>query len=193
MGLMDVLNGMVNGPRGEQEPGKGDMSPITMAIMALLAYKAVKKFGADNASAAPPTQTAGANMAPQSMPGTGGGQGGGLGGMLGGGLGGLGGLLAGAGAGGMLSGGLNDLLNQFRNSGQGDAAESWVGNGQNKPIAPSALEGVLGGERIEALLRQTGMSKDELLQGLSKYLPDAVNHLTPNGRVPNEQEMGRHI
>ena len=189
MGLMDVLNGMVNGPRGAPEPGKGGMSPITMAILALLAYKAAKKFGGDHASAAPPANTAGADLGPQSLPGTSGG----AGGMFGGGLGNLGGLLAGAGAGGILSGGLSDLLNHFKNAGQGDAADSWVGSGANKPIAPSVLENALGGERIEALLRQTGLDKNELLQGLSQYLPEAINHLTPNGRVPSEQEMGKHI
>ena len=41
MGLLDVLNGMQNGPRGPSTPGakddSGGMSPMTMAIMALLA------------------------------------------------------------------------------------------------------------------------------------------------------------
>ena len=35
MGLLDVLNGMQNGPRGAQNPGAGKqgMSPVTMAIL----------------------------------------------------------------------------------------------------------------------------------------------------------------
>src|SRR6187551_1739578 len=44
MGLLDILNGMQNGPRGQTQPGKGGMSPITMAILALLAYKAYGKL-----------------------------------------------------------------------------------------------------------------------------------------------------
>ena len=88
---------------------------------------------------------------------------------------------------------LNDLLGHLRNAGHGDAADSWVGTGTNQPIPPNALENALGGERIEALLRQTGLSKEELIQGLSKYLPDVVNSLTPNGRVPDEQEITRHL
>ena len=48
MGLLDVLNGMRNGPGGQ--PGasgssSGGMSPITMAILALLAYKGIKHLG----------------------------------------------------------------------------------------------------------------------------------------------------
>ena len=45
MGLLDILNGMQNGPRGQSTPapaGSGGMSPITMALMGLLAYKAIK-------------------------------------------------------------------------------------------------------------------------------------------------------
>ena len=46
MGLLDVLNGMQNGPRGHTDPNsKGGMSPITMAILALLAYKGIKHLG----------------------------------------------------------------------------------------------------------------------------------------------------
>jgi hypothetical protein len=43
MGLLDVLNGMQNGPRGQPQsaaPGSGGMSKTTMALLAFLAYKA---------------------------------------------------------------------------------------------------------------------------------------------------------
>jgi hypothetical protein len=41
MGLLDVLTGMRNGPRGFGGGG-GGMSLITMALLGLLAYTAVK-------------------------------------------------------------------------------------------------------------------------------------------------------
>ena len=56
MGLLDVLNGMQNGPRGSSNPGTqsgGGMSPLTMAILGLLAWKAVKHLGGNQASASP--------------------------------------------------------------------------------------------------------------------------------------------
>jgi uncharacterized protein YidB (DUF937 family) len=37
------------------------------------------------------------------------------------------------------------------------------------------------------------LSRDELLSGLSRYLPDAINHLTPDGRLPNEDELSGRI
>jgi uncharacterized protein YidB (DUF937 family) len=174
MGLMDILNGMQNGPHGQTDPNaKGGMSPITMAIMALLAYKALKGFGGHQTAPNPATPTA----PPAS--------GGGLGGLL---QGGLGGLLGGAAAGTVLSGGLNDLLKQFQGSGHSDTANSWVGSGPNKSISPNDLANALGADKVDALAAQSGMSRNDLLQGLSEYLPQVVDQLTPQGRVPTEQE-----
>ena len=56
----------------------------------------------------------------------------------------LGGAMAGAGLGGVLAQGLRDVVESFRSAGQGEIAESWVGHGPNRPIAPAALEGAIG-------------------------------------------------
>src|SRR4030088_2828627 len=186
MGLLDVLNGMQQGPRGPSDPNaqsSGGMSPLTMAILGLLAWKAVKHFSGNQPGASPAP-------APSSGNTPGGGMGGGLGDVL---KGGLGGLLAGGAAGSVLSGGLGDLLNQFQQKGHGDTANSWVSNGPNKQIAPGDLANALGADQIESLSAQSGLSRDELLSGLSKYLPDVVNHLTPDGRLPNDSEISGRI
>lgn len=91
--------------------------------------------------------------------------------------------------GGALGGGLKDLLDRFRQSGQGTKAESWVAKGPNQAIAPDELESALGQERIQWLVEQTGMPKDQLLAGLSHELPDAVDQLTPEGRLPTDAEL----
>ena len=41
------------------------------------------------------------------------------------------------------------------------------------------------------LTEKTGLSRAELLERLSKTLPEAVNHLTPKGRLPTEAEFGQ--
>ncbi|QWG12996.1 DUF937 domain-containing protein [Bradyrhizobium sediminis] len=193
MGLLDVLNGMQNGPRGPSNPNaqdKGGMSPITMAILALLAYKAVKHLGGGKPSAAPaPAPAPSPNTINAGLPG-GGSMGGGLGDLL---KGGLGGLLGGAAAGSVISGGLGDLLKQFQQNGQGEVADSWVGRGENKPIAPGDLGKALGVDQINTLASQTGLSRDELLSGLSQYLPDVIDQLTPDGRLPTENELSERI
>ena len=194
MGLLDILNGMQNGPRGPSKPGaqsdSGGMSPMTMAILALLAWKAVKHFGGSQPGATPQPAPAPADAEHRECRPARRRRGGGLSDLL---KGGLGGLLAGGAAGSVLSGGLGDLLEQFQQGGQGDAANSWVGKGENKPIAPGDLANALGADQIDALASQTGLSRDELLQGLSQYLPGVIDHLTPDGRLPNENEVSGRI
>jgi uncharacterized protein YidB (DUF937 family) len=185
MGLIDVLNGMQNGPHGPRGPSTGSgggMSPLTMAVLGLLAYKAVKSFTSQ------PSTAPAAPAAPGSSQSAG--SGGGLGDIL---KNGLGSLLAGGAAGGVLSGGLNDLLKQFQQSGQGDAAKSWVATGPNKAISSDDLAKALGGDQINTLMAHTGLSRQDLLAGLSQYLPEAVNQLTPDGRLPTEQELSRSL
>jgi uncharacterized protein YidB (DUF937 family) len=182
MGLIDVLNGMQNGPHGPRGPSTGSgggMSPLTMAVLGLLAYKAVKSFTSQ------PGATPAAPGSSQNA-----GSGGGLGDIL---KNGLGGLLAGGAAGSVLSGGLNDLLKQFQQSGQGDVAKSWVATGANKAISSDDLAKALGGDQISTLMAHTGLSRQDLLAGLSQYLPEAVNQLTPDGRLPTEQELSRSL
>ena len=209
MGLLDILNGMQNGPRGSSDPNdkSGGMSPMTMAILALLAYKGYKHLSGNQAGqgqAMPAPQPGGTTTAQTGGGGLGGGLGGMLGGLLGGGaqgsggLGGLlkgplGGLLAGGAAGSILSGGLGDLVKQLQQGGQGEAANSWVGSGPNKQIAPNDLANALGADQIDHLTSQTGMSRDELLSGLSQQLPEVVNQLTPHGRLPTEQEASNWV
>jgi uncharacterized protein YidB (DUF937 family) len=191
MGLLDVLNGMQHGPRGPSTPSSqsqgGGMSPMTMAILALLAWKAVKHFSGNQTGSAPQPAPAPGNVN-AGVPG--GGMSGGLGDLL---KGGLGGLLAGGAAGSILSGGLGDLLNQFQQKGLGDQADSWVSNGPNKPVSPNDLASALGADQIDQLSAQSGLPRDELLHGLSRYLPDAINHMTPDGRLPDEHELSGRL
>jgi uncharacterized protein YidB (DUF937 family) len=198
MGLLDILNGMQNGPRGPADPNSGGgMSPITMALLGLLAYKTYNKLTTPQPNAAPAApggqQRTALGGGQQQQSASGGAPSGGLGDLLQGGLGSLGGLLAGGAAGSVLSGGLNDLLKQFDQTGHGDVAKSWVGTGQNKAISPNDLEHALGDDTVNSLAEQAGISKIDLLQGLSQQLPGMIDRMTPQGRVPTEQEMSRMV
>lgn len=155
--------------------GRGGISPMTLALLGTLAYRTMKGKGrlADmlgtsrRAEQQPGTSPQGANA------------------------GNTGGLPADLLSPTGLSEGLARLINRFKQNGHGDEAESWVAKGANQPIAPTALEEGLGEERISWLMEQTGMSRAELLEGLSKTLPDAVDQLTPDGKIPTEQEARR--
>jgi uncharacterized protein YidB (DUF937 family) len=189
MGMFDVLGG---GRRS------GGMSPIALAVLGTLAYKALKSkgglggvFGSAKGAGAeptanpdaragmsPPGATPAASVDPSAASGAT--------------AGGLGGLLGGLGGGGLGSG-LRDLLDRFRQTGHEDKAQSWVSTGANRPIAANELEQVLGAERIEWLMQQTGLPRDQLLAGLSKELPGAIDKLTPKGQVPTDDELDSEI
>jgi len=103
----------------------------------------------------------------------------------------LGGALSGKSIGDLLSGGLRDLVDAFTQKGHGDVAESWVGRGPNKQIAPPELEKAIGSDVLENLSKLTGLSREEILSRLSKHLPEAVDKYTPEGRVPTAAELSK--
>jgi uncharacterized protein YidB (DUF937 family) len=145
------------------------MDPITLALAGLLAYrtyqgqgKLAEWIGHQGPNAAPGTSP-GLNLPP---------------------------LLEKIGA-APVAQGLADLLKDFQTKGFGETAKSWVETGPNQPITPPDLERALGPQKIEWLMQQTGLSRDALLQGLSRDLPTAVDQLTPDGRLPTEGDAAR--
>jgi uncharacterized protein YidB (DUF937 family) len=92
---------------------------------------------------------------------------------------------------GGLLGGLGGLLQSFQQSGHGDIINSWIGHGQNQPIAPDQLHRALGPDAVDNLSRLTGLPQDQLVSELSRVLPNVVDKLTPHGRVPDQAEMSR--
>lgn len=83
-------------------------------------------------------------------------------------------------------GGVGGLLQKFEQGGLGAVASSWVDdNAPNQPVSPDDLHRVLGGDALQSAARQSGTSTDALLQQLAAHLPDLINHLTPNGQVPD--------
>ena len=106
--------------------------------------------------------------------------------MLGGGQQGGMGMGAGQNAGQGMGGGLGGLLSGFQQAGLGHIADSWVSNGPNQPVSPQQLQSVLGENQVQSMASQSGMAPQDFLSQLSQHLPNAVNGMTPNGRLPDE-------
>jgi uncharacterized protein YidB (DUF937 family) len=165
-GLGGALGGAVLGGAMGGRGGRG--SPVMKALLLLLAAKAARDYMGRRSGAG-----AGAGF----------GQGGGMGGGMGGG--GLGGLLGGVAGGG----GLGALVEQFNRTGHGDAINSWIGRGPNKPLPPQQLAEALGPDTVRALTQETGLPQDEVLEELSQTLPDAVDQLSPEGVAPDPSAL----
>ena len=91
----------------------------------------------------------------------------------------------GAAAGGSAGGGLGDLVESFKKAGLGQKADSWVSTGQNEPVTPVEVEKSVGGDIIDDLAKQTGVSREELLKRLAEVLPGMVDKMTPAGKLPS--------
>jgi uncharacterized protein YidB (DUF937 family) len=102
--------------------------------------------------------------------------------------GGLGGLGALAGI-----GGLGALLNRFHQNGYGEQAQSWVGTGDNEPIPPEAVSRVFNQNELSEIASQAGVSQDEARTGLSALLPQIIDHLTPHGQVPGDDQLASRV
>lgn len=92
---------------------------------------------------------------------------------------------------GSILGGLTDLIGKLAAGGAAPQVNSWVGAGANQPIQPGELGSALGQSTLNELSQRTGMSQQQLLNELALVLPQIINHLTPNGRVPTMAELER--
>lgn len=182
MGLLDqMIGGALGGALGGRGGGRGmGASPVVRALLIALAAKAAHSYMTRDRQPQNPQPGGGFGQDRE-------GAGGLLGGLLGGGAGGLGGLLSGLGG----AGALGALVEQFRQRGHGDAIDSWIGPDANRRLAPEQLGDALGDDTLGELEQQTGTPRQQLLAELSDELPEAVDQLTPQGRLPDDDEIRR--
>ena len=84
------------------------------------------------------------------------------------------------------NGGIEGLLAKMQQAGYGGQAQSWIGTGQNQPVPPDALSQIFGQGQLADIARQLGMSREDAAGGLARTLPDVVDRMTPEGRIPED-------
>jgi uncharacterized protein YidB (DUF937 family) len=85
---------------------------------------------------------------------------------------------------GATGGGLPVLIAQFENVGLGEKIRSWIHGPEKAAITPGEIEQALSPDQLVMLARQTGLPPAELSAALAELLPHAVDHVTPNGVLP---------
>ncbi|MEV5596902.1 YidB family protein [Streptomyces sp. NPDC052496] len=126
---------------------------------------------------------------------TGGLPGGGRGGAAGNLVGSLLGALGGTGPGGHGSGpgghggGIQAVLGKLLQGELGRQAHSWVGHGANEPVTPEQVAQALPGETLQRIADEHGVSAQEAARQLAHTLPQAVDRLTPDGRIPQDPAL----
>jgi uncharacterized protein YidB (DUF937 family) len=81
-------------------------------------------------------------------------------------------------------GGLEGVVNSLNQSGLGSVVTQWIGNGPNPPVTPGQITNALGTGPINDIAGRLGISPDMAGTALSQLLPHIVDHLTPNGQLP---------
>lgn len=78
---------------------------------------------------------------------------------------------------------LGSIIGNLQNSGLGNIAESWLGDGDNEGISSSQIESMLGSEKIQAAAEQLGTDQNSLLQGLQDMIPQVVDKSSSGGSL----------
>ena len=81
-------------------------------------------------------------------------------------------------------GGVQGIVSQLQQQGFGETVQSWIGTGANQAISPEQIQQALGADRINALAAKFGLNPQELSAKLAQALPQVIDKLTPNGKVP---------
>jgi uncharacterized protein YidB (DUF937 family) len=82
-------------------------------------------------------------------------------------------------------GGLNAIVAKLQQAGLGDQVKSWIGNGQNLPITAEQIQQVLGSDMVRQLAARYNIPVDQISQILAQQLPKAVDHASPDGKLPH--------
>jgi len=87
------------------------------------------------------------------------------------------------------AGGIQGVMEKFQKSGLGDIVASWVGTGQNQSITPDQITQALGQENIQVITQEVNIPAEQSGNLLSELLPVLIDQLTPNGQVPDQNQM----
>jgi uncharacterized protein YidB (DUF937 family) len=89
---------------------------------------------------------------------------------------------------GMLSetGGLSALLQKLKDSGLEEQVASWIGSGENQAVSGNQIKDALGEETLQQIAQQAGLAQEHAASGLAQLLPQIIDKLSPNGKVPHE-------
>ena len=80
-------------------------------------------------------------------------------------------------------GGLNGVLQQLQHNGYGQQVASWLGPGPNDPITAQDLAQALNNDHVRQVAQKMGLPYDQMLQGMAKALPEAVDKHSPDGQL----------
>ena len=92
-------------------------------------------------------------------------------------------------AGLLASGGLSKIMGGLKANGLSAQVDSWVGTGANEPVSGKDIEQAAGKEEIQKVAQQLGISESQAADALAQALPEVVDKVSPEGKLPPEQDL----
>ena len=87
------------------------------------------------------------------------------------------------------TGGLQGLVQSFKEKGLGDVVSSWISTGKNLPLSADQIKNVINSQQIQQIATKLGTSTDNATKNLAQYLPQVIDKLTPDGKLPESNEL----
>jgi uncharacterized protein YidB (DUF937 family) len=91
------------------------------------------------------------------------------------------------------TGGLGSLVSAFEQKGLGGMVGSWIATGPNPPVSATQLESVLGSGVLGQFAQKAGIPMADAGGALASVLPTLVDHLTPQGQMPQVGDLEHGI
>ena len=83
-------------------------------------------------------------------------------------------------------GGIEGIIKRFQESGLEGILKSWISTDEkNQPISANQVVEVVGQENMSQAAQKVGVSELDASNVLAEYLPKMVDMLTPNGQLPD--------
>ena len=83
-------------------------------------------------------------------------------------------------------GGIEGIIKRFQESGLEEILKSWISTDENnQPISANQVVEVVGQENMSQAAEKVGVSELDASNVLAEYLPKMVDMLTPNGQLPD--------
>ncbi len=90
-------------------------------------------------------------------------------------------------------GGLSGLIEKFKTNGLGEIVSSWVSTGSNLPVSAEQISSALGADSIQDIAGKIGVSGDQVSSSLAGLLPQLIDQLTPDGKVPEGNALSANL
>jgi uncharacterized protein YidB (DUF937 family) len=84
-------------------------------------------------------------------------------------------------------------VNTLRQLGLDDVVSSWISTGENKPISSEQVQNALGEGQINQMAQNMGVSRQEVSTGLAGLLPQLIDKLTPDGKLPESSVLDQGL